>query len=41
VFSRAIGLVGHIVEETRNPMARQMKKMIETEALAHFQTDQP
>lgn len=41
VFSRAIGLVGHIVEERRNPMARQMKKMIETEALAHFKTDQP
>jgi len=36
VFARAIGLVGHVLEELRNPMARKIKHMVETEALSHF-----
>ena len=35
VFARAIGLVGHVLEEIRNPMARDIKAMVEEEALAH------
>ena len=35
VYARAIGLVGHVLEELRNPMARDIKAMVEEEALAH------
>lgn len=35
VFARAIGLVGHVLEEIRNPMARDIKAMVEDEALSH------
>lgn len=35
VFARAIGLVGHIVEETKMPMAAQVWHQIEAEATRH------
>ena len=35
VISRAVGLVGHILEETRNPMALEIWHRIEDEASAH------
>lgn len=35
VFARAIGLVGHVLEEIKNPIARDIKAMVEEEALAH------
>lgn len=38
VFARAIGLVGHVLEELKNPMARDIKAMVEEEALAHHKT---
>jgi citrate synthase len=38
VLARAIGLVGHVLEEFRNPLARGAKSMIEDAALAHFKT---
>ena len=35
VAARAIGLVGHIMEERKNPMARKIKSAVETAATAH------
>jgi citrate synthase len=35
VMARAIGLVGHIREELRDPMAREIKDRVEEEAIAH------
>lgn len=35
VYARAIGLVGHIAEELKQPLARKAKQAIESEALAH------
>jgi len=36
VMSRAIGLVAHVLEELREPMAREIKAMVEEEATAHL-----
>jgi citrate synthase len=36
VMARAIGLVGHVLEEMREPMAREIKTRAEEEATAHF-----
>jgi citrate synthase len=36
VMARAIGLVGHILEEMRVPMAREIKARAEEEATAHL-----
>jgi citrate synthase len=36
VMARAIGLVGHIREEMREPMAREIKTRAEEEATAHL-----
>ena len=36
VLARAIGLVGHILEEMKNPMAYEIKQRAEEEATAHF-----
>ena len=36
VFARAIGLVGHIVEETKSPMAAEVWHRIEAEATRHI-----
>lgn len=36
VMSRAIGLVAHVLEEWRQPMARDIKAMVEEEATAHL-----
>jgi citrate synthase len=36
VMARAIGLVGHILEEMREPMAREVKTRVEEEATAHL-----
>ena len=36
VMARAIGLVGHILEEMRKPMAREIKARAEEEATAHL-----
>jgi citrate synthase len=36
VMARAIGLVGHIREEMREPMAREIKERTEAEATAHL-----
>jgi citrate synthase len=38
VMARAIGLVGHIREEMREPMAREIKARAEEEATAHLRT---
>lgn len=35
VMARAIGLVAHVLEELRNPLAREMKAMVENLATAH------
>ena len=35
VMARAIGLVGHVLEEMREPMAREIKARAEEEATAH------
>ena len=36
VMSRAIGLVARVLEELREPMAREIKAMVEEEATAHL-----
>ncbi|WP_418319946.1 citryl-CoA lyase [Piscinibacter sakaiensis] len=36
VFARAIGLVGHILEESTNPMAVEIWQRVEDEATAHI-----
>jgi citrate synthase len=36
VMARAIGLVGHILEESRQPMAAEVWEKIENEASAHL-----
>ena len=36
VMARAVGLVGHILEETRQPMAEEIWLRIEHEATAHL-----
>ena len=36
VLARAVGLVAHVLEERRNPIAREMKTMVEEQATAHF-----
>jgi citrate synthase len=35
VMARAVGLVGHILEETRAPMAEEVWHRIEEEATRH------
>jgi citrate synthase len=35
VMARAVGLVGHILEETRRPMAKQIWDLVDAEATAH------
>jgi len=39
VFSRAIGLVGHIVEEAKMPMAAKIWHQIEAQATRHVRSD--
>jgi citrate synthase len=35
-MARAIGLVGHILEETRQPMAEEIWQRMEEEATSHL-----
>ncbi|MFA7678876.1 MAG: citryl-CoA lyase [Pigmentiphaga sp.] len=37
VMSRAIGLVAHVLEEIKDPMAREIKAMVEEQATSHVQ----
>jgi citrate synthase len=36
VMARAVGLVGHLLEEARNPMAQEVWERVEEEASAHL-----
>jgi citrate synthase len=36
VLARAIGLVGHILEESKNPMAVEIWQRVEDEATRHI-----
>ena len=36
VMARAVGLVGHILEESRRPMAEEVWHLVEEQATAHF-----
>jgi citrate synthase len=35
-MARAVGLVGHILEETREPMAQEIWERVDEEASAHL-----
>jgi citrate synthase len=39
VMARAVGLVGHILEESRQPMAEEIWHSVEAQATAHFRGD--
>ncbi len=41
VMARAVGLVGHILEESRNPMAEEVWHMVDEQATAHLRPSQP
>ena len=41
VYARAIGLVGHILEESVNPMALEVWARVEDEATAHLRPQEP
>jgi len=38
-MARAIGLVGHILEESENPMGMELWKRVEDEATAHIRPE--
>jgi citrate synthase len=41
VMARAVGLVGHILEESRRPMAEQVWHLVEGQATEHFRAPEP
>jgi len=38
-MARAVGLVGHILEESRNPMGADIWHMVDAEATAHMRPE--